>query len=157
MGAPPAMDDVSPATLADTFEPLFRPACGAHLRASARGEVLVMAALAVMAGADAWDETGEWAEARQKWLRPFRCRVAYRAQTRGGAQLRAIDSKKFAACSERAIAQLSGSQLPSLRHEVLRSPLSGPEQARGEACSSTFRRRISRSPRACEWAAGVRG
>jgi len=73
------------------------------------GDVLVIAVLAVIAGADGWDEIVEWATARQEWLRTF-------LGLPGGIPsadtfrriFEAINPKQFSACFERLTRHLAG-------------------------------------------------
>lgn len=72
------------------------------------GDVMVIAVLAVLAGADGWDDIVEWAEARQKWLRTF---LALRGGIPSADTVRrifeAVDPKQFTECFDRLVAHLA--------------------------------------------------
>jgi predicted transposase YbfD/YdcC len=96
-----------PSVLVASFEDLPDPRVE-RTRVHRLGDILVIAVLAVLAGADGWDDMVEWAEARKRWLRTF---VVLRAGIPSADTVRrlfeAIDPKKFAACFERMVAHLS--------------------------------------------------
>jgi predicted transposase YbfD/YdcC len=69
---------------------------------------MVIAVLAVLAGADGWDDMVEWAEARQVWLRTFlRLRWGIPSADTVRRIFEAIDPKQFAACFDRMVAHLA--------------------------------------------------
>jgi hypothetical protein len=98
---------MAPSALVASFESLAAPRVE-RTRVHRLGDVLTIAVLAVLAGADGWDDIVEWAEARQKWLRTF-------LSLRGGIPsadtvrrlFEAIDPKKFAECFDRMVAHLA--------------------------------------------------
>jgi predicted transposase YbfD/YdcC len=69
---------------------------------------MVLAVLAVLAGADGWDHIVEWSKAREKWLRSC---LALRAGIASADTVRrlfeALDPKKFAACFDSMVARLA--------------------------------------------------
>lgn len=84
-------------------------------RAHALDEVMVLTVLAVMAGADGWDQIIEWAEIRESWLRTF-LRLGRGLPSADTVRriFEAIDPKKFAGCFERMIAHLAGNMAGQL-------------------------------------------
>jgi predicted transposase YbfD/YdcC len=98
---------MAPSVLVKSFEDLPDPRVE-RTRLHRLGDVLVIAVLAVLAGADGWDDIVEWATARQKWLRTF-------LSLRGGIPsadtvrriFEAINSKKFAESFHRIVAHLA--------------------------------------------------
>lgn len=78
-------------------------------------EVLVVSVLAVLAGADGWDDIVEWGEAREKWLHTF---LTLPGGLPSADTIRrifcAIDPAKFASCFERMVSELAGSLLDQL-------------------------------------------
>jgi len=84
--------------LVASFEELPDPRVK-RTRVHGLGDVVTIAVLAVLAGADGWDDIVEWAEARQKWLRSF---LVLRAGIPSADTVRrifeALDPKKFAEC-----------------------------------------------------------
>ena len=90
------------------FEDLPDPRV-ARTRVHSLGEALVIVVLAVIAGADGWDEVVEWAEFRESWLRTF---LSLPAGIPSADTIRrifcSIAPEKFAACFERMIAELAG-------------------------------------------------
>lgn len=105
---------MTPSRLVESFEDLPDPRVE-RTRQHLLGDVLVMSILAVIAGADGWDDIVEWGEAREKWLCTF---LALPAGIPSADTVRrifcAIDTVKFAACFERMIVELSGSMLDQL-------------------------------------------
>lgn len=78
-------------------------------------EILVIAILAVLAGADGWEDTVVWAKARLSWLKTFLvlssgvpCPDTFRRV------FRAIDPTKFAACFSSLTTELAGNMLDQL-------------------------------------------
>lgn len=78
-------------------------------------EILVIAVLAVIAGADGWEDIVVWAKARLSWLKTFLvlssgvpCPDTFRRV------FRAVDPTKFAACFASMTAELAGSMLDQL-------------------------------------------
>jgi predicted transposase YbfD/YdcC len=105
---------MAPSKLVESFEELPDPRVK-RTRHHLLGDVLVMSILAVIAGADGWDDIVEWGEARETWLRTF---LTLPAGIASADTIRrifcAIDPGKFAACFERMIAELSGNMLDQL-------------------------------------------
>ena len=106
---------MTPSRLVAAFADLPDPRV-ARTRVHLLGEVLVMAILSVIAGADGWDEIVEWCEIREKWLRSF---LALPAGVPCADTFRrifaAIEPVKFAACFDTMIAELSGNMLDCKR------------------------------------------
>jgi len=78
-------------------------------------EILVIAILAVLAGADGWEDTVVWAKARLSWLKTFLvlssgvpCPDTFRRV------FRAIDPTKFTACFSSLTTELAGNMLDQL-------------------------------------------
>jgi hypothetical protein len=98
---------MAPSVLVVSFEDLPDPRVE-RTRVHHLGDVLVIAVLAVLAGADGWDDIVEWAEARQKWLRTF---LSLKAGIPSADTVRrifeTIDPKKFLECFHRMVAHLA--------------------------------------------------
>jgi predicted transposase YbfD/YdcC len=78
-------------------------------------EILVMAVLAVIAGADGWEDTVVWAKARRSWLKTFLVlRWGIPCEDTFRRVFRAVDPTKFAACFASMTAELAGSMLDQL-------------------------------------------
>jgi len=96
------------AALLASFEDLPDPRVE-RTRAHRLGDVLVLSVLAVIAGADGWDDIEEWAETREHWLGTF---LALPAGIPSADTIRrifqAIDPKQFAQCFERLVTHLAG-------------------------------------------------
>lgn len=105
---------MSTARLAEAFADLPDPRVE-RTRKHLLGDVLVIAVLAVIAGADGWDDMVEWGVARRTWLRTFLklpsgipCADTFRRI------FGAIEPTKFASCFESMVAELTGSVLGQL-------------------------------------------
>src|ERR1700730_7754713 len=91
---------MAPSRLVESFADLPEPRV-ARTRVHLLGEVLVLAVLAVIAGADGWDDIVEWGEAREAWLRTFLTLPAGIASADTVRRIFcAIDAAKFGACFE---------------------------------------------------------
>jgi hypothetical protein len=93
-------------------------------------EILVKAVLAVIAGADGWEDTVVWAKARQSWLKTFLLlRWGIPCEDTFRRVFRAIDPTKFATCFSSLTAELAGNMLDQLvaidGKTMLRSPRRG--------------------------------
>jgi predicted transposase YbfD/YdcC len=105
---------MAPLRIQDHFATLEDPRVD-RTRRHDLGEILVIAVLAVLAGADGWEDTVVWAKARQSWLKTFLvlssgvpCPDTFRRV------FRAVDPAKFAACFASMTAELAGSMLDQL-------------------------------------------
>jgi len=96
------------AALLASFEDLPDPRVE-RTRAHRLGDVLVLSVLAVMAGADGWDDIEEWADSRERWLGTF---LDLPAGIPSADTIRrifqAIDPKQFGQCFERLVTHLAG-------------------------------------------------
>ena len=98
---------MDPSALVASFEDLADPRVE-RTRVHRLGNVMVIALLAVLAGADGWDDIVEWAAAHQKWLGTF---LPLRTGIPSADMVRrifeAIDPKKFGECFHRLVAHLA--------------------------------------------------
>jgi hypothetical protein len=98
---------MAPSALVASFKDLPDPRVD-RTRRHDLGEVMVIAVLAVLAGADGWDDMVEWAEAGQVWLRTFlRLRWGIPSADTVRRIFEAINPKQFTACFDRMVAHLA--------------------------------------------------
>ena len=78
-------------------------------------EVLLIAVMAVIAGADGWEDIEIWGKAQLAWLKTF-LELTHGTPSADTFRrvLRAIDAKQFASCFARLTTELAGSMLEQL-------------------------------------------